>query len=161
MSGEGHAAVGAASRSLAALVIDHTQGAIKAYHAQNFGDNALQESWQQYQVPISGFAGSVINWTRVSLDFAMEFHDATSQRNVPFNYPTMLQGVEIQTANPVIVSACVMSWKRQKNNAIRGATIAVGAFDPTTNGVTPFKGFLHLMFEGYGAPVESFPEEIP
>lgn len=117
------------------------------------GADALGEIIHQFQVPVSGTCDELPTWANVPLSFAAAFHDATGQRDSPYAEPNFTYGVMLTSATPVVVCAAVMSWtRRTDHDAIIGAVVAVGVFNP--DGKTDFDGYVHLSFQGYGAPIE-------
>lgn len=136
------------------------QHAEKSYDA-NRGPNALQEAWQQFQIPIAGKAGSIIQWETQELDFTFSFYPATGQRDVPYNTPTCLTGYELLSGEPIMVQACVTAWNKGGALDVNGATVAIGVLDPSTNGLTAFNGLLHVMFQGFGTVRDFDVDDLP
>lgn len=127
------------------------------------GYDALLESEQQFQLPISGVASTIGAWATIEVVFDLEFFDAPEQRNSSLAVPLFTYGAFIDPTttgdalNPtgaVMVTACVQEWNIDTRGAYIGATIAVGTSAMGGADVT-FTGYLHLAFQGYGAPAEN------
>lgn len=119
---------------------------------------ALTEREQQFKVPISGIASFRAAWAEVELAFDIEFVIATGQRQSPFTEPLITFGYELTNyIEPVAVVAHKKRWKKNDRLDVTGCTIAIGAWVPNdlTDDLTPWRGFLHVSVQGYGAPVET------
>lgn len=116
--------------------------------------DGLIEREEQVQVNVSGLAEEFIEWSETEIDFRTIFVDATAQRDSPFDRPHMSVGAELYTPVPVALHAVVMSWKTNDRNETLGATVAIGA--SSTDQATKFRGSLHLTFQGFGQPLNTF-----
>lgn len=160
----------ALERSLGAMTVGVARD--RADREREAAHQRLQEIEEQFQRPIQGTPGSGIVWDAIELKFQTSFVNATGQRDSPHETPQMWVGAEIQSGQPVMVTACVMEWKMVDGEEIVGATVAIGAWadasapviggpatapgaPPATPG--PFRGFVHLTFQGYGAPADEEP----
>lgn len=112
----------------------------------------MMEREQEFQIPISGEASSVAVWDEVELTFRVEFLPATGQRDSPYEFPTFTFGYELETKDPVGILAYVKEWRQDDRDTIYGAVVNVGAFLGQNQ---PFRGRLHMLFSGYGSPIES------
>ncbi len=126
------------------------------------GYDMLQEQEQQFQLPIAGTAAAAISFASVDLLFAVDFFDAPEQRDSPLSVPQFTFGAfiapTVQPDNPtgaVLVTACVSEWTLDDRGAIVGATVTVGTCVPGAADEFPFEGYVHLTFQGYGAPSEN------
>lgn len=132
------------------------------------GYDQLQEIEHQFQIPISGKASSGAGWTKVKLAFDVAFVFAPEQRDSPLAIPHFSYGPVVSgqpplgsSADPnnpdslVAVFCQVIDWARDgASDAIVGAVVGVGCSTLGGSDVE-FTGYLHLTFQGYGAPSES------
>lgn len=109
----------------------------------------LGEIEQQIQVAITGEAAGNIAWATVDVTFDVEFLDATDQRYSNLTTPLFTFGYELTTAEPVVISGCVLLWATDDRGVVTGATVAIGAHNPGPT-TTAYTGVAHLKFEGYG-----------
>lgn len=116
--------------------------------------DGLIERDEQFRVAVSGVAEEFFSWQEVDLVFSTVFVDATGQRDSPFDRPHISAGAELYTPVPVAIQATVMSWKVTDRNETTGATVAIGV--ASTDQATKFKGAVHLTFQGFGQPVNTF-----
>lgn len=116
---------------------------------------AMREREQEFQVGIRGVASSIAVWTEVELTFRVEFLPATGQRDSPYERPTFVYGYELETAEPVGILAYVKEWRMDDRDTVFGAKINVCCFQPGGGGESDFRGRLHMIFSGYGSPIES------
>lgn len=122
----------------------------------------LAERELQFQLPISGTVESIAAFGTVDLVFDVEFFDAPEQRDSPLRYPQFTFGAFIDptdqgVGNPtgaVMVTACVSEWVSDARGAFTGAKVTVCACLPGGGGFA-YSGFVHLTFQGYGAPTEN------
>ncbi len=127
------------------------------------GYDALAESEQQFQLPISGTAQASLAWATAEVIFDVEFFDAPEQRDSVLAVPLFTFGAFIETTvgsseNPtgaVMVTACVQEWNVDDRGAYIGATVAVGVMASVARA---YSGYVHLAFQGYGAPTENVPQ---
>lgn len=110
----------------------------------------LGEIEQQLHVAITGEAGANIAWANLDVTFDVEFLDAVEQRYSNLTEPLFTYGASMTTADPVVVSACLLLWATDDRGVITGATVAIGVHSP---GPTTFAytGKAHLKFEGFGS----------
>lgn len=120
-------------------------------------EDGLIEREEQIHIDVSGRAEEFAAWKEVDIDFATIFVDATGQRDSPFDRPHVTVGAELYTPTPVALHAVVMSWKDNDRNEVLGATVAIGA--SSTDKSTKFKGVIHLTFQGFGQPLNTFNDE--
>jgi hypothetical protein len=145
--------VHAINRSIQALTIDTTRH-LEA-RREMLGFDALGEIEQQFQLPMEGSAGEVIGWFEIKLKFDVEFYNAPNRRMSPYTLPHFTYGSVIESAEPVLVVACVREWDINDVDTVSGAKVAIGTCNPGTSQATPFEGYMHLTFQGYGAPGEN------
>lgn len=117
-------------------------------------EDGLIERDEQFRVAVSGVAEEFFTWQEVDLTFSTAFVDATGQRDSPFDRPHISVGSELYTPTPVAVTAVVMGWKTNDRNETLGATVALGI--SSTDHTTKFKGSVHITFQGFGQPVNTF-----
>lgn len=125
----------------------------------------LAEREQQFQLPISGHADEAAAFAVVELVFDTEFFDAPEMRDSSLRYPQFWYGFFIDPtdqgeANPtgaVIGTACVSEWVQDTRGAFTGAKVTVGACVPGGGG-WDYTGYVHLSFQGFGAPAENAPD---
>jgi len=142
---------GALSRAVRGLSVDPARALDR--RRSMLGFDALQEIEQQFQLPIEGVATPVIVWDIRDIAFEVEFYNATEQRFSPYTVPVFTYGAVIETPTPVPVHANVMEWKKRDDDAVTGVRLAIGVHNPGHRSVA-FSGYLHLVFQGYGALAE-------
>lgn len=116
--------------------------------------DGLIERDEQFHLMVSGVAQEFYAWQQKDLAFSTVFVDATGQRDSPFDRPHISVGSELYTPTPVSIVATVMSWKTNERNETLGCRVAVGI--QSTDLPTKFKGALHLTFQGFGQPANTF-----
>lgn len=150
---------GALERSLAALSF----GVVREMgdREARLRKHRLLEREQEFQFRISGTAAYRVAWGVVPLDFRVLFVDAPAQRDSPYRFPTFVYGVELESPDPVCVNVHLRKWKQDDSGAVLGCELGVGAHIPGDAGdpEVPFRGFVHAVFSGYGAPLESEVDE--
>lgn len=127
------------------------------------GYDALDETEQQFQLPIAGTVTTTMSFGVVNVTFSVDFFDAPEQRDSPLSVPQFTYGAFIDPtnqglANPtgaVLVCACVSSWVSDTRGAITGAQVTIGTCVPGLSGSFTFSGYVHLTFQGFGAPTEN------
>lgn len=144
-------ATGAVSRAVRGITVDAITSLDKK--RQQLGFDSLGELEQQFQLAIEGTAAQTIAWEEREIKFNVEFYDATEQRDSSFTVPHVTYGAVITSDDPVMISVCVREWNERSDRAIVGATVAVGATNPGGSQVD-FEGYVHITFQGYGAPTE-------
>lgn len=120
-------------------------------------EDGLIEREEQIQVAVSGVAEEFYKWEEIPLSFTTIFVDATGQRDSPFSQPHIYVGSELYTSVPVSITATVMSWVTNERNETLGARVAIGIL--ATDQATKFKGAVHITFQGYGQPLNTFNDE--
>lgn len=144
--------VHALNRSIQALTIDTIRALDK--RREMLGFDAMGEFEQQFQLEIDGEAGAIIAWFDVDVRFDIDFYRAEDQRDSPYTVPHFWYGAVITTETPALISACVRAWDIDDSDTVHGARVAIGVCNPGATVATPFSGYVHLTFQGYGAPVE-------
>lgn len=144
--------VHALERSIQALTIDSIRALDK--RRTMLGYDAMGEFEQQFQLEIDGSAGAIIAWHEIEITFSVDFYRAEDQRDSPYTVPHFTYGAVITGGTPALITACVRRWDIDDSDTVHGATVAVGVCNPGATAATPFVGYLHLTFQGYGAPVE-------
>lgn len=119
--------------------------------------DGLIERDEQFHIIVSGVAEEFFSWQEVEITFSTVFVDATAQRDSPFDRPHISVGSELYTSTPVSITATVMEWKTNERNETLGAKIAIGV--ASTDQSTKFKGAVHLTFQGFGQPLNTFNDE--
>jgi len=119
--------------------------------------DGLIERDEQFVVGVSGVAEEFFSWEQLELTFATVFVDATGQRDSPLTRPHISVGSELYTPIPVSITAVVMGWKTNERNETLGAKVAIGV--ASTDQATKFKGAVHLGFQGFGQPLNTFGDE--
>lgn len=148
--------VHALRRSVAALAF----GVVRDVNAKaaTDGAEALVERDHQLQVPISGKASAQLvsaQWQTFTVTFETSFpSDAQGHRNPDFANPHFTFGYEMQSAASVMLTVCIKSWTKNQNGDVTGAVIRVAALALGARRNVPFRGVLHLNFQGWGAPVD-------
>jgi hypothetical protein len=140
--------VGAVSRAVKSIHAEPVVALDK--RREMLGYDQLTETEEQYQLPISGTASDVIAWTEREVSFGTAFIDASDMRDSNLVVPHFTFGVMLES-EPVAVTAVVREWLEQ-NDTVVGARVSVGAYSPGST--VDFRGYVHLTFQGFGAPVE-------
>lgn len=123
--------------------------------AEKARELGLREIEVQFQIPVAGSAGTVIEWDSSSCDFDYPFYYAPGARDSDLDTPQMLYGAVIESGSPVVLTACVTAWKQdESDDSYIGATLAIGAYSPGVAEAVSFGGSLHVSFQGYGALLE-------
>lgn len=144
--------VHALNRSIRALTIDGIRALDK--RREMLGFDAMGEIEQQFQLEIEGSAGAIIAWSEVNVAFHVDFYSAADLRDSPYTVPHFTFGAVLTGGAPALISACVREWDIDDTDTVHGAKVAVGVCNPGATQATRFDGYLHLTFQGYGAPVE-------
>lgn len=119
--------------------------------------DGLIERDEQAQIAVSGLAEEFYKWQEVEVKFSTVFVNATGQRDSPFTRPHVSVGSELYTSTPVAITAVVMQWQTNERDETLGAKVAVGVL--ATDQATKFRGAVHLTFQGYGQPLNTFNDE--
>lgn len=131
------------------------------------GYDALSEIEQQVQIAINGTATATLMWTTATVDFNVSFAMAPEQRDSALTMPHFTYGVYVASAGAsddstlgIAVQVNVRSWVRDADTrAVTGATVVIGAASGTEDTVE-FSGYVHLSFQGFGAPTEPTPADL-
>lgn len=145
---------GALDRSIRGMTIDTIRNLDQ--RREMLGYDEMGELEQQFQIDVQGTAGSIIGWVDFDLTFGVDFYNAPNRRNSPYTLPHFTYGYLLTTPDPVVLTACVRSYKLDDKDTVQGASISIGAYDPGSTKIKEFTGVVHLVFQGYGAPVENF-----
>lgn len=124
---------------------------------QRAEQDGLIERDEQVHIAVAGVAEEFFKWSEVAVKFTTIFVDATGQRDSPYARPHISVGAELYTPTPVSLTATVMEWDTNDRNETLGARIAVGV--SSTDLPTKFKGAIHMTFQGYGQPLNTFNDE--
>jgi hypothetical protein len=114
----------------------------------------LQESFQQFQIPIAGLAYQGITWAKKWINFDFVFFEAPLQRDSNFVRPQFTYGFVTEPVDdkaaplPIIVSA-MFEFVEDDEGATSGGWLHVGVHSPTPE-TRQFQGQLHLTFQGFG-----------
>lgn len=141
-------------RSLAYLTLGAVRDIERARAA--VASSKLQEGFQQFQIPVMGTANYGVLWAKLKLEFDFIFFAATGQRDSPYDRPQFSYGYVVEAADdkapvvPVFVS-CAVQYIDTDDGATRGCWLHVGVLSPTAE-ARPFEGYLHVTFQGWGAP---------
>jgi hypothetical protein len=111
----------------------------------------LAETDQQFQVQVSGSAGSTTIWTKVKVIFDETIYVAPAQRQNPLGEPHFTFGSTMQSATPVILHATVQDWITDTSGNYTGAEVNIGV-DGRDSQPKPYKATVHLLFQGFSAP---------
>lgn len=143
-------AVGRAVAALSLGAVRETQR--REARRRNMG---LEEMDLQFQVAISGDAGTQADWDTFSIDFDFPFYYAPGNRDSDLDRPHFTFGAVVEDGSPVVVSACVTGWQlNEETQGVTGATVAVCAVAPGTSQPVSFGGYVHLNFQGYAGVAE-------
>lgn len=124
---------------------------------QKAAEDGLIEREEQVHIDISGRAEEFAGWKEVEVKFSTVFVDATGQRDSPFDRPHVTVGAELYTPDPVALHAIVMSWETNDRNETLGCKVAIGV--SSTDKSTKFKGAIHMTFQGFGQPLNTFQDD--
>lgn len=120
-------------------------------------EDGLIERDEQVQFEVSGVAEEFFSWEQVDVNFTTIFVNASGQRDSPFARPHISVGSELYTSTPVGITAVVMGWKTNERDETLGAKVALGVM--STDQATQFRGAVHITFQGYGQPLNTFNDE--
>lgn len=145
------------TRILARAVRSMTLGSIDRHvrRANTSAWEGLNEIDQAFHIPVQGNAGSLLAWTDVELKFDAPLLDTPENRRTPYSDPTFTCGVVVSA--PVIIMPNVALWHKTDEGTTTGALMRIGVYAPrnpadlTPEVGIPFKGEVHLNFQGYGA----------
>lgn len=150
---------GALARSIRALTLGTVQAhaEIRSYQEQE----GLGELDLQYQIPIAGKATGLPGWTTTQVTFEWPLIIALDERQSPYRDPLFTSGFVLLTVDPVVHTVHVRRWLMHKHSDRHyvGAEIEVGVWSPASETQTPFRGEVHLNFQGYGTPGEAPTDE--
>lgn len=118
----------------------------------------LREIEHQVKLEIDGRGEEFPVWSEVEVAFDVDFVQASGQRDSPYDRPHFTYGAVITKGGPVGIHCCVLEWKITDREEIVGATVAVGA--AATDVARRFHGEVHLRFQGYGAPADSYGDPL-
>lgn len=141
----------AIQRSIRSMTI----GSMNARERRRLRDlaEALAELDQQFQLPVAGGASDAPVWFSVEVSFSAKFVSAPEMRESPYDEPLFTYGSV--TAAPVFINCNVIEWKTDENDSYIGAVVNIGVIAPGSPVLVPFKGEVHLNFQGFGAVDES------
>lgn len=112
----------------------------------------LAEVFQQYQMDVSGVAGS-----GAYCDFTVTFQEvlyyAPLQRNLKLEDPHVTYGYQLDSGDAKL-HAYVKSWTLDENANYLGAIVRVHVEQFAWAPLSPFSGAVHVTFQGYGVPAE-------
>lgn len=116
----------------------------------------LGEYTEEWHVAASGFVVRTEMVTAdVELEFSMDFFEAPEQRRSDLTMPTFHAGsYQAADTNFVATEAAVREYVRRSDNAVIGATVRLGVFNPNGVEETTFDLLFHLSFSGWGAPFD-------
>lgn len=119
----------------------------------------MQEAHLQFQIPLLGTAVQGIAWKSKAIAFDFVFWPAVGQReDADFSRPQFSSGVVMESVDklaapsPVIITP-VIEWTVGKAGQTVGCVVHIGIHSPTADALK-FSGYLHLTFQGYGAPLD-------
>lgn len=115
---------------------------------------SLRETEQQFQLALSGRGTAIPQWGEISLRFDETIYMAHSQRDSTNEEPHVYIGKVWDSGQPCFVEVHVTGWLTDMNGDFTGATVRVGAYDPSNSKVR-FKARVHLTFQGMSAPVDA------
>lgn len=138
------APAGAIQRAISTVMIGTAQK-MKARDARE-AQVALEEFDLQYQLPVSGIAGTIIGFSSIDIEFEHDFFYAPGQRDSELTVPQFHFGPEIP--QDVMVTASVADWLIDNDNgAIHGATVKVAVLGAAEEN---YSGKIHVTFQGWG-----------
>lgn len=111
----------------------------------------LTETDQQFQVPVSGEAAQLVEFSTVTVTFDETIYLAPAQRQNRLEEPHFTFGSSMQSDTPVMLTATVQKWIKDTAGNFTGAQVAIGA-SAAGVGLTKFKGNVHLNFQGFSSP---------
>jgi hypothetical protein len=157
------------SRSIQRLAVDVVRD--RERRVAGTGPMRMAEREEQFQIQVSGIATDMPGYVSAELEFETGFVIASGDRNSELQRPQVMMGYELtevarinveagQVTQPpalgVILCAVIRDWKFTESLVMTGASVAVTAIAPGDE--VSFRGFVHVTFEGYGAPTEPKPD---
>lgn len=114
----------------------------------------LTEREDQFVIEVAGEASEFPNWQEVEIGFGILFVNGTGHRDSPLVRPFFTYGAYIEKGGPIGLLACVTRWNVNDRDETTGCTIGIGAV--ATDLGRSFRGELHAVFQGYGAPADPY-----
>jgi hypothetical protein len=145
-------------RSLEALTIGVHKSA--AARENLLRGASAHEVFQQFKIALAGYAGVRLATDTVSVTFDEPFWPATDRRDSDFLEPHFTYGFEMQSADPVILTASIKAWHRARQGVVTGADVWIASHAPGVTQRVKFRGQLHLSFQGYGQPYIEDDDEV-
>jgi hypothetical protein len=134
--------------------------------------NTLDEREEQFQIAVSGTATDYPLWSAIDLGLDTAFSIATGNRNSTLQRPQLSFGYELTAvlrqndalvwepvSDGVILSAVLRDYHFDSAHTLDRATVLLCAIAPGDE--LQFTGFVHVTFQGFGAPRETQPDEAP
>lgn len=116
----------------------------------------LAESDQQFQLGVSGLAGTIVAWSDARITFAETLVFAPTQRDSNrLPQPHVYFGSVLRSGPPVIITGIVDSWIQDRNGNFTGAHIKIGVHSPGATAQVRFEAELHVTVQGFGAPTDT------
>lgn len=147
----------AIARSIRSMTIGSIERARRT--ARAYEQEGLNELDQMFQIPVEGNAVEAVSWTDLELKFDAPLLDAPENRRTPYSDPTFTCGVV--TSGRVVIVPNVALWQKTDEGTVTGVLMRIGVYAPGNRPVLgapteieeaiPFKGEVHLNFQGYGA----------
>lgn len=116
----------------------------------------LAEYTEEWHVAASGFVSSTqMVSASATIEFSMDFFEAPEQRRSDLTMPTFHFGsYQASGTNFVCATAAVREYIRRSDDAVTGAIVAFGVFNPNGLLETTYDVLFHLSFSGWGAPYD-------
>lgn len=133
-----------------------TIGTVKAMDSRKVQRRleGLTEREEEYQIEVSGRGEEFPSWSEVHIQFENVYVDATGQRDSDLIRPHFYYGAYVPVGGPIGLMACVTRWDVNSRNETTGCMLSIGAV--ATDVARKFRGELHAVFHGYGAPQDVY-----
>lgn len=141
----------AISRSLHVLGYRLYEGqTLKRYEGLDY---KLTEVLQQYQIDVSGIAGTGVS-TDVTINFQEVLYYAPQERNIVTEDPQITGHSAVLDSGDVHFDVYVVKWLFDENVNYTGAVVRIGATEVGWAPGSAYSGTVHITFQGLGVPVE-------
>lgn len=126
------------------------------------GFDELGELEQQFQLPLDARVGTDAVVVDFAVEFDVYFFEAQEQRDSPLTVPQFHSGAVLRVTDDndadgggVAYSIVVTDWVEDDRAAYIGAKLRLTLWRPPgAPAAINVEGYLHLSFQGYGAPSE-------
>jgi hypothetical protein len=144
---------------LASGLAQMTYGAADAKSKVDQEEYALAsgEMIQRLHVPMTGIAGKKLIWSEIDVKWAYPILNqaAANQHESEQDQPHYMVGIEVQTAEHLMIDCQVSGWKVDEETGFYiGATLRLTVWIPDATKLVPYAAVAHVAFVGWAATGE-------